>query len=202
MTYDFLFFLNSIGLGIGLAMDAFSVSIVSGLTEPCMKRRKMFGVAGTFALFQIAMPLIGWVLVHTAEEHFSALHKYIPYISLILLVFIGVKLIVDGLKERKEREKTGTCENRKIAGFWQLMLLGVATSIDALSVGFTIADYTFPGALIESLIIGIVTFAICIGGVLIGRKFGDRLVWRASILGGIILILIGIEIFVKGLLGF
>jgi putative Mn2+ efflux pump MntP len=81
-----------------------------------------------------------------------------------------------------------------------LVLQGIATSIDALSVGFTIADYTWPFALVEALIIGVVTFGLCMVGLRLGKRFGTRLAGKASILGGVILIAIGIEIFLKGIL--
>ena len=91
MEWNFVFFFNSVLLGIGLAMDAFSVSLANGLNETCMKRKKMCGVAGLFALFQAAMPMIGWICVHTIVEKFQAFEKFIPFIALILLVYIGGK---------------------------------------------------------------------------------------------------------------
>ncbi|MBO5913881.1 MAG: manganese efflux pump, partial [Clostridia bacterium] len=92
MNIGFVFFFNSILLGIGLAMDAFSVSLANGLNEPCMKRGKTFFIAGIFAFFQALMPLLGWVCVHTVVEYFGAIEKYIPIIALVLLVFIGGKM--------------------------------------------------------------------------------------------------------------
>ena len=192
--YDFLFFLNSILLGVGLAMDAFSVSMANGLNEPDMPRKKVLAIALTFSLFQILMPLLGWVCVHTVAEKFTAFQKYIPWIALILLGYIGGKMLVEGLRHGETEESTAA------VGLWALMVQGVATSIDALSVGFTIADYAFPMALTESLIIGVVTFGICWGGVVIGRKFGTKLAGKASVLGGAILLVIGLEIFLKGIL--
>ena len=194
MSYDFLFFLNSVLFGIGLAMDAFSVSAVNGLNEPEMKRNRMCLIAGTFALFQIAMPLTGWICVHTISSAFSSAQRFIPWIALILLLYIGGKMLIEGIRG-------GDAEEEKTAvGMGALMLQGVATSIDALSVGFTIAEYDFAMALVESLIIGMVTFIICVIGILIGKKFGAKLAQKASILGGIILIAIGIEVFLKGIL--
>lgn len=188
----FMFIFNSILFGIALAMDAFSVSLANGLNEPQMKRKRMCGIAGTFCGFQIAMPLIGWFCVHTIAEKFQAFQKFIPWIALALLLYIGGKMLIEGIKNKS------TDEEKPAVGFWALMLQGVATSIDALSVGFTISDYKFPEALTEALIIGVVTFAICIGGLILGRKFGTKLAGKAGILGGVILIGIGIEIFVKG----
>jgi len=194
MKYDFLFFLNAVLFGVGLAMDAFSVSMANGLNEPKMKKNRMFLIAGTFAGFQIAMPLIGWLCVHTIATIFESFQKFIPYIALVLLLYIGGKMLYDGIKGNEEDEKTAVT-------LGALMIQGIATSIDALSVGFTIADYSWAGALIESVIIGVVTFAICMGGLWIGKKFGTKLKSKATILGGVILIGIGLEIFLTGILG-
>ena len=184
------FFISSFLLGVGLAMDAFSVSLANGLNEPCMKKRKMLGVAGMFAFFQALMPLIGWVCVHTVAEKFSAFEKFIPWIALGLLGFIGGKMLYEGIKNKGEGECKGF-------GFVALLTQGVATSIDALSVGFTISEYDWKAALIAAAMIAAVTFVICLGGVLMGRKMGTKLAGGAGILGGVILIGIGIFIFVK-----
>ena len=192
MNLNFTFFLNSILFGIGLAMDAFSVSLANGLNEPCMKKRKMFSIATIFAFFQALMPLIGWVCVHTLVEYFKAFEKFIPWIALVLLCFIGGKMLLVGIKGECECGKCGVTVGA-------LIVQGIATSIDALSVGFTIADYDFVSAIIEVLIIGTLTFFICLGGVIIGRKAGTHLAGKAGIFGGAILIFIGIEIFVSSL---
>lgn len=194
---NFAFFVNSILLGVGLAMDAFSVSAANGLNDPKMKKGRMCLIAGTFCAFQILMPLIGWICVHTIAEKFTAFQKFIPWIALLLLGYIGGKMLIEGIRRKGEEE----ANEKGAVGFAALMVQGIATSIDALSVGFTIAELAFTEALIESLIIGIVTFVICIGGLVIGKKFGTKLSDKASILGGVILIGIGIEIFIKGLIG-
>ena len=194
MEYNFVFFFNSILLGVGLAMDAFSVSLANGLGEPKMRRLKMALIAFVFAAFQALMPLIGWVCVHTVVRQFQVFEKFIPYIALALLSYIGISMIIDALKHKNEQEN-----NTKV-GFLALLVQGIATSIDALSVGFTIADYDFLQALLCALIIALVTFVICICGVLIGRRFGTRLSNKATIFGGVILIFIGIEIFLTGIL--
>ena len=189
---DFLFYLNSFMFGVALAMDSFSVSIANGLNEPDMNRNKQRAIAFTFGWFQAMMPLIGWFCVHTIETMFSQFQKYIPWIALILLLYIGGKMLIEGIKAQSvELEKVPV-------GFWGLMLQGVATAIDALSVGFTIAEYTLVPALVEATIIGAVTFAISMVGVRFGKTLGYRLTNKASILGGCILIFIGLEIFVKG----
>jgi len=193
---DMMFLITSIGLGAGLAMDAFSVSLANGLNEPCMRTRRMCLIAGVFSLFQFAMPLIGWVCVHTVVQYFSAVEVLIPWIALALLGFIGGKMLYEGITQNSD-DPCGT----PAVGFAALLVQGVATSIDALSVGFTIAEYDWLMALICCLIIAAVTFAICMGGLLIGKKFGTHLAGKASILGGVILIAIGIEIFLSGFLG-
>ena len=188
---NFTFFFNNILLGVGLAMDAFSVSLANGLNEPQMKKSKITGVAGLFAIFQGLMPLIGWICVHTIVQYFSWFEKLIPWIALILLCYIGGKMLFDSIKN-----KDTVTEEVKRLGLTTLLIQGVATSIDALSVGFTIADYKFPYALLAVLIIAIVTFFICFAGILIGKKFGTKLAGKAGILGGVILIFIGLEIFI------
>ena len=190
-----LFVFNSVLLGVGLAMDAFSVSLANGLNEPEMRRRRMCLMAGTFACYQYAMPMIGWLCVHTIAERFEAFQKFIPWIALALLGYIGGKMLIEGIRGGEEAEETDV----KVS-FGELMVQGVATSIDALSVGFAIADYSVGMALICGLIIAIVTFVICIVGLSIGKKAGSHLAGKASILGGVILIAIGIEIFAKAFL--
>ena len=192
MEFGFQFFLSSILLGVGLAMDAFSVSIANGLNEPFMRRRKMLTVSAVFAFFQFAMPLIGWFCVSTFVRYFKAFQPFIPYIALGLLAFIGGKMIYDGIVCDDD------CEDCRAIGTIGLILQGFATSIDALSVGFTISSYNFVGALIASLLIGVVTFAICFTGIIIGKRVGNSISGKASVFGGIILILIGLEIFISG----
>lgn len=189
-----MFFINSVLLGFGLAMDAFSVSLANGLQDARMRAGRMCLIAGTFGFFQTAMPLIGWIVVHTAVQYMQAIEPFIPWVALGLLLYIGGGMIWGALKGGDDDDEV------KPLSFAVLMTQGVATSIDALSVGFTIADYGWWDALLCSLIIGVVTFFICIGGLIIGRKFGTRFSSRAELLGGIVLVLIGIEIWVTGVL--
>ena len=193
---NLVFLLNSAALGVGLAMDAFSVSLANGLHEPRMARERMCFIAGVYAFFQFIMPMTGWACVHTIVVLFSAFRKLIPWIALGLLLYLGGKMILEGLQERKSGSDggAGACLSGK-----DLLLQGIATSIDALSVGFAIAEYALVPAFLASLIIAAVTFIICIGGLLIGRRAGTALSWKASVLGGCILVLIGIEIFLKNL---
>lgn len=194
---NFMFFFNSALLGIGLAMDAFSVSLANGLNEPKMNKVKICSIAGIFAFFQALMPMIGWICVHTVVQYFTAFEKFIPWIALVLLVFIGGKMFIEGIKGNDCANDECNC---KKIGITALLVQGVATSIDALSVGFTIADYNLKMAVVCALVIALVTFFICFGGILIGRKFGTKLAGKAGIFGGTILILIGLEIFITGIL--
>ena len=157
MEWSFVFFLNSALLGVGLAMDAFSVSMANGLHDPRMSRGTMCRIAGTFALFQAVMPMTGWVCVHTIVELFSSFEKFIPWIALALLGYIGGKMLVDGIKGEEAEEAAELSAGA-------LLMQGIATSIDALSVGFTISEYGWLMALAASLIIAVVTFFICMAG--------------------------------------
>ena len=194
MDLSLIFVFNSMLLGVGLAMDAFSVSLANGLNEPKMNRNKMALIASVFSIFQWLMPMIGWICIHTIVTYFTEFEKIIPWIALLLLLFIGGKMLLEGIKDDDEGD-----EKSKV-GFSALIIQGIATSIDALSVGFTIAEYGFLSAFVCAVIIGVVTFIICFAGLMIGKRFGTRLASKASILGGIILIGIGIEIFIKGVL--
>lgn len=196
MNLDFSFFLGSFAMGVALAMDAFSVSLADGLSNPCMKRRKMLSIAGIFAFFQALMPLIGWFLIHTVAEHFEAFEKAIPYIALLLLGFLGGKMLIEGIRCRNEQ----VCACNKKLTIGTLLAQGVATSIDALSEGVAISDYIFPEALLCATIIAAVTFVICFGGVYLGKKGGAKFSGGAGILGGSILIFIGLWIFIKSFL--
>ena len=193
MEWNHIFFVNSILLGLGLAMDAFSVSIANALSESGMKKSRMCFIAGVYAFFQFAMPMIGWICVHTIVEYFEKFDDFIPWIALLLLLYIGGKMIWESFHGDGEKSA-----DKGALTFAVLVIQGIATSIDALSVGFTIADYGLLMAFTASVIIALVTFAICMTGLLIGKKAGDRLGAKATLVGGIILVGIGIEIFVKG----
>jgi len=194
MNWSFKFFFTSIMLGAGLAMDATAVSMANGLNEPKMSKGKMLGIAGMFSFFQALMPLIGWICVHTVVQCFETFERFIPWIALILLCYIGGKMLYDGIKNKEEDGLEHS------VGFKALVVQGIATSIDALSVGFTIADYGFVQALVAALLISAVTFILCTSGVMIGKKFGTWLANKATILGGCILIAIGLEIFITGIM--
>ena len=192
MEWNLMFFVTNAMLGVGLAMDAFSVSLANGLNEPQMKKSRMLKMAGVFAGFQALMPFIGWVCVHTVLVYFQVFEKFIPWIALILLCYIGGNMLKDGIQNKEEE-----VENTRV-GLKALMVQGIATSIDALSVGFTIAEYGLIMALVAVTIIGVLTFFICFFGIGLGKKFGTVFANKATIAGGIILIVIGLEIFITG----
>ena len=191
---DLLFILNSLLLGAGLAMDAFSVSVANGLNEPKMRRFKMTAIAGAFAFFQALMPMTGWVCVKTVVTYFTKLQRAVPWIALLLLLYIGGNMLYEGIKGGGD-ENSASRLTPKV-----LLIQAIATSIDALSVGFTIADYSLPSAALCSLLIAAVTFVICTVGLHIGKKTGTKLSGKASVLGGVILIGIGLEIFITGII--
>ena len=190
MEWNFTFVFNSVLLGVGLAMDAFSVAMANGIRESKMSGAKMCGIAGIFAVFQGLMPLIGWICIHTVVQYFHTFQAWIPWIALCLLGYIGGKMLYEGIKSQ-------SCPVvPAVLGFGALLVQGIATSIDALSVGFTIAGYLLPMALASALIIASVTFVICMVGLYIGKKAGSCLSGKAGIVGGAILIFIGLEIFI------
>ena len=193
------FILYSVLLGFALAMDAFSVSLTCGLRDPGIRFPRTARIAGCFALFQFAMPMIGWLCVRKIEDLFRSFSAMIPWIALILLCFIGGKMLLEGIQENRRHDPAPTeipdAPQDTEPGTAQLLMLGIATSIDALSVGFTIESYDAGMAFLCSLIIAVVTYAVCEAGLRLGRHFGTRLAGRGSILGGIILICIGVHIF-------
>lgn len=165
--------------------------MANGLHDPKMNKGTMCKIAGTFGIFQAAMPMIGWVCVHTIVELFASFETLIPWIALALLSYIGGKMLLDGIRGEEAEEAAEL-------GAGALFMQGVATSIDALSVGFTISEYGWLMALTAAIIIAVVTFILCMAGLRIGKKFGTQLSGKASILGGVILIGIGLEIFITG----
>lgn len=207
--------LTSLMLGVGLAMDACAVSMTNGLNEPKMRAGKAMGIGGMFAFFQALMPMIGWTCVSLVAERFAIFAEWVPYIALVLLVIIGVKMLYDGFKDMAKSkkqftsckagaeeltEKTETGASKPLT-FVALIIQAVATSIDALSTGFSLADIAGNAwwkALVCVGIIAVVTFGISVAGIYVGKKVGNKLGSRAEIVGGVILICIGIEIFVSG----
>lgn len=194
-----IWILTAIGLGAGLAMDACAVSMSNGLAEPKMKLGKIFTIAGFFGVFQIIMPILGYlavtVLSATLGENFTRIFGYlVPWIALTLLLILGIKMIVEGIKEGKDSNKENEESVKKLT-IGGLFVQAIATSIDALSVGVIYGNVVPLEAYTSFLIIGIVTFGISVAAVFIGKKFGTIFSNKATIAGGIILCAIGLEIF-------
>ena len=196
MKTEALFILNSALLGVGLAMDAFSVSLANGLSAPKLSRGMRAAIPLTFAAFQFLMPMIGWFCVRSIAEAFAAFQKVVPWIALALLLYIGGKMLIEGIRSKDAQDSDGA-----VLKPYTLFVQGVATSIDALSVGVTTEGYRFGHALEAGLIIAAVTYVLCFFGLRIGQRFGTRLSRKATILGGVILIGIGVEIFITGIFG-
>ena len=187
--------LEIILIGIGLSMDAATVSITNGLANPKIKISKMLLIAIVFGLFQGLMPLIGY---YAGSLFASFIGSVAPWIALVLLCFIGGKMIYECPKKKEELEEI------KELSFSDLLLQGVATSIDAFAVGITFLGLKENGDLKYSIflsvtIIAITTLLISFVSVLIGKKFGKIFKNKAEIIGGIILIVLGIKIFVEGI---
>ena len=225
MKIGFILIANSMLLGFGLAMDAFSVSIANGLREAGMKRGRMRLIAGVYSFFQALMPMIGWICIHTIVERFQAFHKWTPWVAWALLCYIGGKMVLESVRGHKDEnnghddhdiqngqnspenalkgdkrgESTVQATGSRIKT-GELIVQGIATSIDALSVGLTLADYGWKAALLSAAIIAAVTYVICMGGLLIGKKIGSRLSSKAGLLGGAVLIFIGFEILIRSFL--
>lgn len=181
-------YLETFFLGVGLAMDAAAVSAVNGFTEPKMKLIKTLFMAFLYGTFQGVMPLIGYAAGSLVVNLVS---KILPYVALILLTYLGGKMIYDGIKGEDE-------ENEDIVNgitMKTLLLQSVATSIDALSVGLLFTEDTFVEALVQSSIIDVVTFAISFVSFFVGKYFGTFLNDKAQIFGGCVLIFIGLKIF-------
>ena len=199
-----LFIINSIFLGVGLAMDAFSLSVAYGLSagdNPAEaegresgvlidKKRYALKMSLTFGGFQALMPMLGWLCLHTLAGLFETINRFIPVIAFVLLSYLGIRMIVEGIRKRKDLQVSSTLENSP------LIVQGIATSIDAFSAGAAFVPYNFFEALTASLIIAVVTFIICSLGVSLGKRLGLRFADHATILGGVILVLIGVEVLV------
>lgn len=196
------FWISSILFGTGLAMDAFSVSVAAGLHDPSLQKKRTLCIAGTFGLFQMAMPLIGWLFVRTAAEKFLLFQRAVPWIAVVLLCAIGGKMILEDIVKSDASAQDAAMDAKSDTSLRgaELIAQGVATSIDALSVGFTIASLGWQEALAEALVIGAVTFVLCLGGLRLGRVFGNKLAGKAGIAGGLILIAIGLRILFKSIL--
>lgn len=186
-------FLEFVLIGIGLAMDAFAVSVSKGLSMRTLNWKAGLIIALSFGIFQSGMPLLGWLIAVRFEHFISAVDHWIAF---VLLSAIGIKAIVEAVKDMKQKEPK---EEEEYALKWgELLLLSVATSIDALAVGISFAALNV-NIWSAISIIGVITFVLSFAGVAIGNRFGARFKSKAEIAGGIILILIGIKILLEHL---
>lgn len=186
-------------IGVGLSMDAFAVSICKGLSMPRLNSKQMLIIGLFFGGFQALMPLIGWALGTSFESLITPVDHWIAF---LLLGFMGVKMIFDAIRDSDDEnadpaESNAAASEQKL-DLKELLMMAIATSIDALAVGITFA---FLGiSIIEAIIIiGITTFVLSILGVVIGHFFGSRFEKPATIIGGIVLILIGLKILLEHL---
>lgn len=178
-------------IALGLAMDAFSVSVCKGLSMKKIDCKGTVVTALFFGVFQAVMPLIGWFLGSRFESFISI---YSHWIAFILLGFIGGKMIYEVLKDDDE---DGTIMEYRL-DFKELTVLAIATSIDALAVGVLFTAQQ-AGLLFSVGIIGIITFIVCLIGVAVGNRFGSKYEKKAEFAGGTVLILIGIKLLLDGL---
>lgn len=191
-------------LGVALSADAFAVSLTHGVKMPYFLVRSALIYAFTFGFFQALMPLLGYLLGSTVAAYVD---KWSPYIAFLILSIIGIKMIVDSIKNKdsdvdciKNCEicaNKNTCQIIKI-DYKKLLLLAISTSIDAFAVGVT---FSFLGVnlFLSVIVIGLITFALCFLGVFIGFKFGARFRKISEIIGGAVLVLIGIRMIVSAL---
>ena len=175
-------------LAIGLAMDAFAVSITSGITITNIKVKHALITALFFGVFQAVMPVIGWLL---GKEFSSFISGFDHWVVFIILAFIGIKMIYESFKEREKKTQAEVSFNLSV-----LFMLAIATSIDALAVGISFS-FLKTGILFPVIIIGIVTFILSFIGVYIGKKLGCIFGRRMETIGGFILIAIGFKVLLE-----
>jgi len=184
-------------LGIGLAMDAFGISITHGFKDPQISRGRTLATASTFGIFQGVMPLIGWGIVFgfSSIKSFSYIFSQIvPPLAFVILAYLGIKMIINCVKNKEEEMIKVSTKSFFIV----LLAEGIATSIDALSSGLAMNDYSFAEAGVSALIIALITFTFSLVGVYLGKKVGDKAGSKAEMIGGIILIIVGTFILIKG----
>lgn len=178
---------------IALAMDAFAVSVSKGMTLRNLSKKICVKIALAFGIFQGIMPLLGWLLGISFEKYIKSLDHWI---ALGLLGFLGIRMIMEFIESRKEDSaelEVGVTAEEELSNK-ELFMLSIATSIDALAVGVSFA-FLNVNIVVASLTICIITFLVCLVGVYLGKKIGDVFSSYAELLGGIVLIIIGINIF-------
>lgn len=193
MNGGLTFIISSVLFGFGLAVDAFLISLAGGMNEPNAKRGKIFASATVFALFQFAAPMIGWLCVRTLAERFLLFNECLSAIALAVLLFLGIKMLAEGLAK-----KEGNTEEKPKHGIGALIVRATVSSVDALSMGFTIAEYSWQTAVTGAAIIAAITFIAYAAGFFIGRKFGNKFADKAMVIGGILFIVMALEVFFRG----
>lgn len=179
-------------LAVALAMDAFAVSICKGLCMRTVNYRHSVIICLVFGFFQALMPTIGWLLGTRFSMYIT---EFDHWIAFALLAFIGGKMLYECFTDEEEQ----SCRIENVLDVKELIILAVATSIDALAAGITLALFPEMNILFSVSLIGIITFFICFAGVIIGNKFGIKYKSKAEIAGGVVLILLGIKILLEHL---
>jgi len=182
-------------LGIGLSMDAFAVSVTDGMCDGKVTFKNAFAIAFTFGAFQAVMPVLGYFGGRLFYEQIKSVDHWI---ALVLLCFLGGKMVASALSERRAKQSEGAqqCPCRERLSGRQLLVQGLATSIDALAVGISLAAGK-ADIVLSAVTIGVTTAVICLPAVFIGKKTGDLLNDKAEFAGGVILIGIGLKIFIE-----
>lgn len=179
-----------------MSVDAMTVNATNGLMEKDMKIRKMILISLSFGIFQIVMPIIGYFIGYAFKEQ---LEKWIPWIAFALLTLLGLKSIFDWVKEFRKRKKGEEEIEKKKLTFWDVMVQSVATSIDALCIGFVYLSYSIPNAMIVFAIIGVTTFILSFLCVFLAKIIAGPLEKWASLIAGIVFIIVGLKILLEGL---
>jgi manganese efflux pump family protein len=185
--------LSLLAVSCALAMDAFAVAIATGLSLNRMTRRHIFRLAFHFGLFQAMMPVLGWVAGRAVRQYIEAFDHWIAF---GLLAFVGGNMIREAFQDEEVRAKT----TRDPTAGWDLVLLSVATSIDALAVGLSLAMLG-ASIVVPAIVIGLVAAAFTTSGMVLGRRIGSLWGRRVEVLGGLILLAIGVKIVIEHTLG-
>lgn len=202
----FINWINALLVSISMSVDCMTIGAADGIQYPKLEKWKIFLLAFLFGLFQAVMPTIGYFIGYSFQE---VMEKYIPWIAFGLLGLLGVKNIIEWIKDRKEskeekeeiqEEKEGDLPEKKLT-IPAMLVQSVATSIDALCIGFVYLNYSIPQAIAVFSMIGIITFLLSIMAIFLGRKIGPWLSSWAGLIAGIVFIALGLKILLESLLG-
>lgn len=180
-------------LALGLSADAFAVAITNGMCSNRVTKGHAIATAFAFGFFQALMPVLGFTLGRTFSDFVC---RYQHWIALLLLGAIAINMLTDTFKEWKSAGTVSMCTTRNIFSVKNLLMQAIATSIDALAAGVSIAVLNI-NIVSAALLIGLITFILCMAGVYIGKKFGSLLGLRAKLIGGLVLLTIGLKIFIE-----